>query len=336
MKRSYLFALVAIAMTAFACAASADVLQVAVLTGHNFNLYDTSAIALLGFGMTTLSEGTHAGEFIVSESEGTLSRDSVTVAKGSGVITAGMVLGKRTKAADAAVVTGSIATTVLTVTAVTSGVLSVGQTISGSGITAGTKITGLGTGLGGIGTYTVDTSQTASSTTVTASAASSAAYAGNTGNGAMGAITVSAGAKVGAYKLTITEPGTNVGAFIVEDPDGKFVAPGNVAAAFSAGGLAFTLADGSTDFVAGDGFTITVAANDNKYVPYDDDNTDGSDTALAIAFDEVDATSVDVACVIIARNAEVKNSALQWAATNDATDKANGLIDLAAKNIIAR
>ncbi|OGR51272.1 MAG: hypothetical protein A2049_08740 [Elusimicrobia bacterium GWA2_62_23] len=287
--------------------------------------------------MTTLTEGTHAGEFIVSEcDEGMLSRDTVTIEAGSGVITAGMVLGKKTKAADAAVVTGSIATTVLTVTAVTSGTLSVGQTISGSGITAGTKITALGTGLGGTGTYTVDTSQTASSTTVTASAAYSTAYTGNTGNGAMGAITVSAGAQAGDYKLTITSPGTNIGNFIVEGPDGKFVGQGDVAAAFSAGGLAFTLADGSTDFVAGDGFTITVAAGSGKYKPYDDDNTDGSDTARAIAYSEVDATSADVKCVVVARQAEVKLSALQWATTNDATDKANGLADLATLNIIAR
>lgn len=68
-----------------------------------------------------------------------------------------------------AVVTGSISTTTLTVTAVTSGTLAVGQTISGTGITAGTKISALGTGTGGTGTYTVDTSQTAASTTVTAS-----------------------------------------------------------------------------------------------------------------------------------------------------------------------
>jgi hypothetical protein len=68
-----------------------------------------------------------------------------------------------------AVVTGSISTTTLTVTAVTSGELTVGQTISGTGVTASTKITAFGTGAGGAGTYTVDTSQTAGSTTITAS-----------------------------------------------------------------------------------------------------------------------------------------------------------------------
>lgn len=67
-----------------------------------------------------------------------------------------------------AVVTGSIAGTVLTVSAVTSGHLSVGDVISGSGVTAGTTITSLGTGTGGTGTYNVSISQTASSTTITA------------------------------------------------------------------------------------------------------------------------------------------------------------------------
>lgn len=67
-----------------------------------------------------------------------------------------------------AVVTGSISGTTLTVTGVTSGTLAVGQTLSGSGITAGTYITALGTGTGGNGTYTVSASQTAGSTTVTA------------------------------------------------------------------------------------------------------------------------------------------------------------------------
>lgn len=73
-----------------------------------------------------------------------------------------------------------------------------------------------------------------------------------------------------------------------------------------------------------------------KYKPFDDDNVDGSETAAALAYDGVDATSADKKCVVIFRDAEVKLSALQWAATNDATDKTNGLAELAAKSIIAR
>jgi len=63
-------------------------------------------------------------------------------------------------------VTGSITGTTLTVSAVASGTLFVGQTIQGTGVTALTIITALGTGSGGVGTYTVSTSQTVSSTTL--------------------------------------------------------------------------------------------------------------------------------------------------------------------------
>jgi hypothetical protein len=69
--------------------------------------------------------------------------------------------------AYAAVVTGEITTTTLTVTAVTSGEIYLGMEISGSGVTAGTRITAFGTGTGGTGTYTVSESQTVSSTTIT-------------------------------------------------------------------------------------------------------------------------------------------------------------------------
>lgn len=67
-------------------------------------------------------------------------------------------------------ITGSIAGTVLTVTAVSGPTLAVGTWISNAAGTVleGTKITALGTGSGGIGTYTVSRSQTVSSTTLLA------------------------------------------------------------------------------------------------------------------------------------------------------------------------
>lgn len=71
-----------------------------------------------------------------------------------------------------AVFTGSIAGNVLTVSGITSGAITQGMTLSGSGITAGTKIVAFETGAGGnvneAGTYTVSKYQTASSTTITA------------------------------------------------------------------------------------------------------------------------------------------------------------------------
>lgn len=96
-----------------------------------------------------------------------------------------------------------------------------------------------------------------------AATASASALGTNTGNGTMGTITVSAGAKQGNYVLTVIEPGSNVGTFVVVDPDGVQIGDGAVGSAFSAGGLAFTLADGATDFVAGDSFTISVTYTAN-------------------------------------------------------------------------
>lgn len=56
--------------------------------------------------------------------------------------------------------TGSIASNVLTVSAITVGRLALGQALAGTGITANTKIIAYGTGTGGVGTYILDTAQT--------------------------------------------------------------------------------------------------------------------------------------------------------------------------------
>ena len=60
-------------------------------------------------------------------------------------------------------ITATISTTTLTVTSVASGTLSLGQTIAGSGVTSGSKITAFGSGTGGAGTYTLSASSTVAS-----------------------------------------------------------------------------------------------------------------------------------------------------------------------------
>jgi hypothetical protein len=61
-----------------------------------------------------------------------------------------------------AVMSATIATTVLTVASVSSGTILVGQSISGTGVTAGSFITSLGSGSGGAGTYNLSASSTVS------------------------------------------------------------------------------------------------------------------------------------------------------------------------------
>lgn len=63
--------------------------------------------------------------------------------------------------------TGAIAGTTLTVSAVASGFLMVGDTITGTGIAANTVITAFVSGTGGTGTYTVNNSQTVGSEAMT-------------------------------------------------------------------------------------------------------------------------------------------------------------------------
>jgi len=67
--------------------------------------------------------------------------------------------------------TGSIAGNILTVTGITSGAISVGQNLTGTGILAGTSITSLNTGRGGnnvaaLGTYQLTMNQTVASQTI--------------------------------------------------------------------------------------------------------------------------------------------------------------------------
>lgn len=89
--------------------------------------------------------------------------------------------------------TGSISATTLTVTAVVAGSspLVVGETLSGTGVTAGTTITTLGTGTGGVGTYGVSASQTVSSRTILGNAIN--VYSGYSFGGSADHFTITGG-----------------------------------------------------------------------------------------------------------------------------------------------
>jgi hypothetical protein len=76
-----------------------------------------------------------------------------------------------------ATITASISGTTLTVTAKTGTNLNVGTIIYDGGVSGATKITALGTGTGGTGTYTLNNSQTIASTTMHADVFNDANYA---------------------------------------------------------------------------------------------------------------------------------------------------------------
>lgn len=129
---------------------------------------DSLAIALLG---TTAALAQAAGS--LSSEAVVAALDAWSAASKAKWTAAPTIVG----GAVAASVTGAIAGTTLTVSAVSSGTLSVGQSLSGSGMTAGTRIVAQLTGTpGGVGTYTVNNSQTFASGAITGAAGSGTTY----------------------------------------------------------------------------------------------------------------------------------------------------------------
>ena len=167
-----------------------------------------------------------------------------------------------------AVVTGSITTTVLTVTAVTSGKLVLGQTSGqftgalGAQLTS-TEIAGV---LGGKGTYTV-ASQTVSSTTITTVPGTTAAATATISGGAVTAITVTnvgvgydAAPTVTIPKARVTIPTSGITAStdtVAYTAHG--LAAGDAVKYFHGGGSAATgLSNNTTYYIATAGLTADV------------------------------------------------------------------------------
>lgn len=139
----------------------------------------------------------------------------------------------------------------------------------------------------------------------------SQAYAG-TGNGAMGTLTRQATkCVVGDWKVRCTLAAANGGRFEVIDPNGVSHGDALVGTAF-ANGIGFTIADGASDFIVGDLFTVTVAAGSGKYGPISLAAVTGQQTAAAVLYDGVDATSADVAAAAFVRDCELLEDSIDW------------------------
>ncbi|MCF1367303.1 glycoside hydrolase family 55 protein [Burkholderia cenocepacia] len=124
---------------------------------------------------------------------------------------------------------GSISGTTLTITSVTNGTLTVGQRITGNGIATGTYISALGTGTGGVGTYTVTLAQTVSNVTICADNGGTVLVAFDGGRWKLqhaGPVSIKQfGAKGdGATDDTMpTQAALNAGLMTVYVPDGTFL-----------------------------------------------------------------------------------------------------------------
>lgn len=134
--------------------------------------------------------------------------------------------------------TGSISGTTLTVTEVTEGTIGINQALFGVGVTNSTVITALGTGTGGVGTYTVNQSQTVASGLMNSAAVASVLTA------SMSGFTMTVTASSGTLFPGQTIQGSTVSA------DTIITALGNASV------LSQTIAAGGTGYAVND--TVTV------------------------------------------------------------------------------
>ena len=127
----------------------------------------------------------------------------------------------------------------LTVTAVSSGTLSVGQTLAGGTIAAGTQITQLGTGTGTTGTYFVSTNTVSASGAITAAGSNVAVSYDSVSGGFI----IASGVLIGPSSSVAYATGTTADALNLRQADGAVLsqgAAGKTPAAFMGGITAIT------------------------------------------------------------------------------------------------
>jgi len=136
-------------------------------TGWLGQAFSTTATATAITGFTTATTSFITGTTLTVISTGTTYSGGITSPTvGMTLSGTGVTSGTYITAVNNASFSGTITGTTLTVNTVSAGAISVGMAITGTGVTAGTYISALGTGMGGIGTYTVSASQTVATTTV--------------------------------------------------------------------------------------------------------------------------------------------------------------------------
>lgn len=322
--------------------------------------------APLVFG-ATLTEGTHAGGFLMVEIEGigAPSRENITVLSGQN-LTAGYVIGRVNKGVGRISVPTVVGTGNGTVTAVYAGpevlegnyVVTCTAAATNGGTFSVTNPAGKALPAATVGTaytsreinFTLNDGATdyIVGDAFTFVVSTTAPTVIGTGNGTVSAITLGPDAQPGLYRVECITAITNGGTFKVVSPDGDTVAVGSIVA--GAGGtlvlslqrqLNITITDAATDFAVGDYFNVCVfnKLSGGKVVAWDPapSSFDGREDVAGILFDAVNATSADTAGVIVARGAAVMKSALQWAAAITSAQKESAYADMAKQlGIIAR
>lgn len=126
-----------------------------------------------------------------------------------------------------------------------------------------------------------------------------AADAANTGDGTIGTLSAGAAAQIGVYRAVFISTATDLGNFLVFDPNGLNIGQGIVGTEF-AGEVVFTIADGATDFAEGDAFDITVVGTIEAET-LDLAATDRTNIAAAILLEAVDASAAAANAAVLRR-----------------------------------
>ena len=112
-----------------------------------------------------------------------------------------------------------------------------------------------------------------------------------------------------------------------------------------AGGFIFSEANGhrsreNVTIASGEnlqaGAVLGIVTSGGAYAHFDNDASDGTQTAAGILIGACDATSAAKEAAIIRRDAEVLGEELVWDDSEDETDIAAGIVELTALGIIVR
>jgi hypothetical protein len=291
-----------------------------------------------------VSEGKHAGEFIVRD-ESEHSREAVTVLSGQN-LEAGTVVGRAKHGIGRVSIPTVVGTGNGTASLVSAGpdvevgnyVLTCTAAVTHGGVFSLTSPSGLvlpaltlTAGTGNTTAYTsthINFSITDGSTDFIVGdvftfvvSTTAPTVIGGTGTGTISALSLGPDAESGNYIVINREAITNGGRFEVITPSGEslgenflMTAGSGTATAFTSKHINFTLTD-ATDFIAGNYFNVAVFNNlaGGKVVAWTPrDHSDGRSDVAGIAFDNYDATSADVKGVIEVRDAVVNGAELVW------------------------
>lgn len=139
-------------------------------------------------------------------------------------------------------------------------------------------------------------------------------------NGECTSVTGGVETKIGTYKATCTTANEAAvdGVWRIEAPNGAVLGDLTVTAGAAGTGsftdpqINLTVAYATGYSTIGDYFNIAVVAGSEKLTVLDFTTVDGSQKAFGILIDDYDASSADLDCVVILRDAVIAKSAIKW------------------------